>query len=234
MCDTDKTKESEVVMEEPNSPLRPESDDSPHVAMTDEKDVIKDNIGTEEHEEEKPQPTAVEPPKNEKKKPTRKKKTTLRIAVEFFIKLGVTALIIVLLLVFVVGVYVNHSNSSYPMIKDGDLCITFKLGEYANGDEIAYEQDGEIRFGRIVALPGDTVDILDGSITVNGYGVFENTVYPTTAEGATITFPYKVEEDTVFLLNDYREDITDSRTYGSIPKKMTKGKIVLVIRRRGI
>ena len=120
------------------------------------------------------------------------------------------------------------------MLKDGDLCFTFKLGKVHSGEEIAYKQDDKIHFGRIVAVGGDTVDIKDGTVNVNGYGVFENTVYPTTTEGATVTFPYTVPEGTVFVLNDYRDDIQDSRVYGSIPMKQTRGKIVLVLRRRGI
>ena len=164
----------------------------------------------------------------------KKKRTAASYAISFFIKLAVTALVIFLLLTFVVGLYVNHSNSSYPMLKDGDLCLTYRLATLVKGDEIAYEKDGTIRFGRIVGTAGDVVDINDGSITVNGYGVFEDAVYPTTAEGAKITFPYKVPEEAVFVLNDYRSDPTDSRAYGAIPLSETKGKVILVLRRRGI
>ena len=178
--------------------------------------------------------SAVKPDEAEKPKKTRKKKTAKDFAISFFIKVGITVLCLWILLTWVVGVYVNHSNSSYPMLKDGDLCITFRLANLNTGDEIAYERDGQIYFGRIVALPGDTVEISDGSLTVNGYGAFEDAVYPTTDEGSKITYPYKVPEDTVFVLNDYRSDATDSRTYGAIPKSDTKGCVVFVMRRRGI
>jgi len=169
----------------------------------------------------------------EKKGPAKKKKTALSFAIEFFAKIAVTALVVVILCVFVVGIYVNHSNSCYPMIKDGDLVITLKLSKILTEDEIAYKKDDAIRFGRVVAKAGDVVDIRDDVLTVNGYGVFENVVYPTTAEGATIEFPYTVPKDTVFVLNDYRSDATDSRIYGGIPLSETKGKIFLMIRRRG-
>ena len=155
-------------------------------------------------------------------------------AITFFIKVGVTALVVVLLLCFVVGIYANHSNSGYPMIKDGDLCLTFKPAKLHKGDEIAYKADGTIKFGRIAGEAGDVVDIGEEGITVNGYGVYEDTVYHTTAEGAKISFPYTVPNDSVFVLNDYRADANDSRAYGGIPKKDTKGKIVLLLRKRGI
>ena len=164
----------------------------------------------------------------------KKKKTAISYAVEFFLKIGITAIIVAILLIFVVGVYVNHSNSSYPMIKDGDLCLTYKLSKPVLGDEIAYEYNDKIKFGRIVARSGDIVDISEGNITVNGYGVYEDTVYPTPAEGSSIEYPYTVPTDKLFILNDYREDITDSRTYGAIPVSDSKGKIILLLRRRGI
>ena len=120
------------------------------------------------------------------------------------------------------------------MIKDGDLVITYKLNtKYALDDEIGYLHDGKIKFGRIVARTGDVVDIGEETLTVNGYGVYENAVYPTTAEGATIEFPYTVPADTVFVLNDYRSDPTDSRMYGGIRIADTKGKVFLLLRRRG-
>ena len=172
----------------------------------------------------------VADPEPKKKK---KKKTALSYALEFFIKIAVTAAIVAILVIYVVGIYVNHSNSNYPMIKDGDLCITYKLGNLIVGDEIAYLQSGEIRFGRIVAQAGDVVDLQADNLTVNGYGVYEDAVYPTTAEGATLSFPYEVPDGTVFVLNDYRSDATDSRIYGGIPTGQTKGKIFLMLRRRG-
>ena len=170
-------------------------------------------------------------PKSEK--PAKKKKSTLAFVIEFFVKIAVTAAVVAFLVIYVAGIYVNHSNSGYPMIKDGDLVITLKRATIVRDDEIAYKQDDEIRFGRVVAMPGDVVDITEESLTVNGYGVYENAVYPTTAEGATIEFPYTVPADSYFVLNDYRSDPIDSRIYGGIPKGNTKGKIFLLLRRRG-
>ena len=169
-----------------------------------------------------------------KTRKSKKKKTATDYAIEFFVKIGVTAIVVILLLVFVAGIHVNHNNSSYPMIKDGDLCLTFKLAKLKPGEEIAYKKDGKIRFGRIAAMPGDVIDMSEDHITINGYGAYDDAVYETTAEGSAITFPYTVPEDTYFVLNDYRDDITDSRMYGGISKAETRGKVILVLRIRGI
>ena len=192
--------------------------------------IIDDPVTSEDGPKEsksKENPTATKSKK-------RGKKTAAGYAVEFFIKIGVTALIAVILCVFVIGIHVNHGNSSYPMIKDGDLVITYKLGELQAGQEIAYRKDGDIRLGRIVAMEGDEIQISDQRLMVNGYGILEDTVYPTSAEGAAVNFPYVVSEDSVFILNDFRSDMNDSRTFGAIPLSDCEGEVVIILRRRGI
>lgn len=163
-----------------------------------------------------------------------KKRTATYYALKFFAKLTFTALALWILCTYIIGVFVNHSNSSYPMIKDGDLCITYRLGKLNQGDEVVYTFNSAVRYGRIVAFEGDVVDIKNDYITVNGYGVYEDMVYPTTSEGSSVEYPYKVPENCVFLLNDFRSDISDSRTYGGIPIADTKGKVIFLLRKRGI
>lgn len=167
------------------------------------------------------------------KKP-RKKRTAKSYAVSFLLKTAMTALVLWVLLYIVGGVFVCHDNSSYPMIKDGDLCITYRLGALKQGDVIVYRINGENRFGRIIAAEGESVDIVSDYVTVNGYGVFEDTLYPTKSEGAGITFPYTVSENCVFVLNDHRIDISDSRTYGGVRLDDVQGKVIFIMRKRGI
>ena len=170
-----------------------------------------------------------------KEKPKAKKKKSAKYyAVKLIIKVCVTVFVLTILLVFVVGIHVNHSNSSFPMIKDGDLCITYKLSTPQKGDVIAYKHNGELRFSRIIAVGGDSVDIKNDYVTVNGSGILDDTVYKTSSEGAKISFPYTVPNDTVFVLNDFRSDNSDSRSFGGIPLKDCEGKVVFVMRRRGI
>ncbi|MDO4307322.1 MAG: signal peptidase I [Eubacteriales bacterium] len=181
--------------------------------------------------------SSVENPDNKIKKThkrKRKKKTAVDFAVEFFAKVILTVIAVWLICTYAAGIYVNHGNSAYPMIKDGDLCITYRLGDFREGEEIAYEHEGEIRFGRIAAMAGDVVEIENDVITVNGYNLLEDVVYPTTEKGSQITYPYTVPENSVFVLNDYRPDVSDSRSFGAILLENTNGKVVFVMRRRGI
>ena len=196
-------------------------------------EIVKTPDSTPEEKEEQPaeeQPApAKEPPKRK-----RKKRTAKDYIIGLSVKLGITALALWILLTFVGGIYINHTNSSYPMIKDGDLCITLKIGTPVQGDAVAFKSGEEIRFGRVIASAGETVDIKDDRILVNGTGIFEETVYPTSEEGSKITYPYTVPEDSLFILNDFRSDNSDSRTLGGIPLSDCRGKVIFVMRRRGI
>ena len=171
---------------------------------------------------------------NNNQSPKKKKSTAKTYIIRLLTKLCATALAVFLILNFVAGLYVSHTNSSYPMIKDGDLCLTYRLERPEQGEVVAYKHEGETKFGRVIAFEGDTVDIKDDLITVNGYGIYEETVYPTTAEGSSISYPYTVPDDSVFVLNDFRSDVSDSRALGAIPLGSCNGKVVFIMRRRGI
>ncbi len=172
------------------------------------------------------------PASDSKPKKKKKKRSALSYAVSFFVKIGLTVLCVWVLLTYVGGVFMCHDNRSYPMIKDGDLVITYRLGGYRQGDVVVYMQDGERRFGRIAAFGGDSVEISSDRVCVNGYAIYDETVYPTPA--GNITYPYTVDSGYVFVLNDYRSDMSDSRTFGAVSEADLQGKAIFVMRRRGI
>ncbi len=200
--------------------------------IADDTPEIKETVQSPDGKAGGSMPGAEDKPVKKKKK--RKKKSAGRLAADFFIKIGITALVLFILLRFILAIYVNHSHASYPMIKDGDFCLVYRLATLTEGDEVAYYADGEIKFGRIVAKGGDSVEIKGEVLMVNGYNITTDVVYPTTTEGSTIEYPYKVPADSYFILNDFRAEVTDSRVLGAIPKKDVRGKVIFIMRRRGI
>lgn len=166
-------------------------------------------------------------------KKKRKKRGARRLLIELLAKIALTAAAVWFLLTYVAGVYVNHGNSAYPMIKDGDLVITLLREESAKGDLLAIETEKGMRFQRVTALAGDIVNIADGCVVVNGYAV-ENTVYETMADETGIKYPYEVPEGCAFVLNDYRSDTYDSRQFGAVPLEGAKGKVIFIARKRGV
>lgn len=149
------------------------------------------------------------------------------------IKILVFALVIWLLLLFVFGVFRMSGNNMYPMLKDGDLCVTYKLEEYHSSDVVAYRIDGQTRFGRIIAREGDTIDGDEQGLLINNTHPSEEIFYPTQILDTNLPLPYKLGEGEFVVLNDYRSDLNDSRTYGVITKDALKGKVIFIFRRRG-
>lgn len=126
-------------------------------------------------------------------------------------------------------------NGMFPALKDGDLVFAYRLQrEYAKNDVVVYEADGEERIGRIVARETDVVTLDDsGTLLVNGTAQSGEILYPTYAEGE-LEYPYTVPEEHVFVLGDYRTQTEDSRILGAIPVKDVKGKVITILRRRGL
>ena len=134
-----------------------------------------------------------------------------------------------------------HGQDMFPAMKDGDLCVVFRIqvqklmGEKIKADEIiAYRTDGKRAFGRVVAVAGDVVMLSDsGSLMVNGVTEGGDIVFPTYARG-DLVYPYLVPDGCVYVLGDRRINTTDSRDFGPIPLENVEGKLITILRRRGI
>ena len=170
----------------------------------------------------------------EDEKIPKKSKTAKHYAFSFFIKIFVTALLLWCIFKFIAGIFICHTNSAYPTIRDGEFCLTYRLAELKQGTMIIYRHGGEVKFGRVIAFGGDKVEIFQDSISVNDYGISENVLYPTSPEGSAISFPYIIPDNCIFVMNDYRSDISDSRTFGGIPLDEVQGAVVFTMRMRGI
>lgn len=126
-----------------------------------------------------------------------------------------------------------HGQNMFPSVKDGDLIIAFRLqGKYQKDDIVICTADGQPYIGRIAANENDVINMDEtGALTVNGTAQTGEIIYPTVAKPG-IEYPYRVPDDSVFLLGDYRSAAVDSRDFGPVPKKNVKGKVITILRRR--
>jgi signal peptidase I len=74
----------------------------------------------------------------------------------------------------------------------------------------------------------------DGELLVNGHVKQEEIFYSTFPLDGDVTYPYTVPEGSYFVLCDYRTASLDSRSYGAIAQSSLDGKVITVLRRRGI
>lgn len=126
-------------------------------------------------------------------------------------------------------------NAMFPAVKDGDLVIAFRIQqEYAKNDVVIYTAGSEAHIGRIVAREADVVILDDsGKLLVNGTNQAGEILYPTYAKEG-YTYPYAVPDGHVFILGDYRTQTEDSRDFGAIPMENVQGKVITILRRRGL
>lgn len=155
----------------------------------------------------------------------------------FLTKLAAIVVLLALLFGFAFGVTPMENDDMSPRISAGDLLLYYRLADdLVTGDVLVFEKDGEQYVGRIVANPGDTVEVTDqATLVVNGSTVLENDIYYTTPKYDNgPAYPVTLAQDEYFILCDYREGARDSRYFGPVGLAEIKGKVITVVRRSGL
>ena len=147
----------------------------------------------------------------------------------FFALLGVFA-VAVLLSLYVFPVFRIYGESMAPTLNEGDIVVATKPASYQTGDLVVFSSNNKILTKRVIAGPGDWVDIdADGNVRVNGQ-VLDEPYLPDGAKSkgqCDITLPYQVPESHYFVMGDRRSVSVDSRLtqIGSIPEDQILGKL---------
>ena len=154
----------------------------------------------------------------------------------FFKKVFVVILAIGILLTTIYGIEFVEGQNMYPSIKDGDVAVYFRLNqEYQIGDVVALKKNQSNYLGRIVAREGDLVEITeDDELIINNNVQQEEIYFLTYPDKNGLMFPWKVREGCVFVLGDFRTGAVDSRAFGEVSLEEIEGKVITVLRRRGI
>lgn len=171
-----------------------------------------------------------------KKEMTVQQPSLLREFLLLLAKIAVVILAVVLVFTFVYGLHRNRDPAMDPAVKDGDLVIYYRLDKhYVFGDTLMLDYQGSPEVRRVVGTAGDTVDIREDGLYINGARQQESSIHePTHRYETDVDFPLTLKEGQVFVLGDARENATDSRVYGPVEAKETRGKVISIFRRRNI
>lgn len=151
------------------------------------------------------------------------------------LKIGIFAILAAALFGFVFGAHRCGDNAMNPAFRNGDLVFYYRLQkEYHSSDAVVLKKGEETQVRRIVAKPGDEVDITEEGLKINGYLQQEKDIYSETLPYVDgITFPVTLKEGQYFVLGDDRRNAKDSRAYGVIEQEEIKGIVMTLLRRRG-
>ena len=159
----------------------------------------------------------------------------------FLIFLAVFVLVVWILFFKIIGITHMPSEGMEPRIDAGDLLVFYRLDRDAEfGDVIIFEKDVDgtgretMMVGRVVAAPGDTVDINENNrLVVNGNAIVESSLLrvETIRRGERVQYPLTLGEDEYFVLSDNRTAGVDSRYFGPVKKKDILGTVITLIRR---
>lgn len=174
--------------------------------------------------------------KKEKNYKKNQKDPVTRALLKLAIKIVSICLVIAFVFTFIFGMYRVNDTSMVPNISPGDMILFYRLDkDFVVGETVVYSYNKENKIGRIVAMPGDVVNIDEKGLVVNNSHQYEPKIYKETLPFTDgIKYPVKLKENEIFLLADNRDKSVDSRLFGPVEKKYIKGKIFTLLRRRGI
>ena len=122
-----------------------------------------------------------------------------------------------------------HGSSMSPTVENGDVLVTVKGGQFNSGDVIAFYYNNKILVKRVIATPGDWVDIDEnGNVSVNGVLLDEPYIKEKAFGDCDLELPYQVPAAKLFVLGDQRSVSVDSRSsqIGCVADDQIVGKIV--------
>lgn len=149
----------------------------------------------------------------------------------------VVALVLALVIrAFVVQAFKIPTGSMRPTFLEGDRILVnkfiYKFKEPKRGDIIVFKYPGNEKkdfVKRLIALGGETIEIKDGDIYVNGervedpFKIRQIRYYNKDPYGAN-SKEIKVPDDSYYVLGDNSASSRDSRYWGFVPRKNVIGK----------
>lgn len=155
-----------------------------------------------------------------------KLKKSIISTTNILIVVAAVAILVAMLFLPVLRIYGESMNAT---LNSGELVVSVKGSSFKTGDIIAFYYNNNILVKRVIANPGDWVDIdLDGNVFVNQQQIDEPYLDEKSFGEPDIDFPYQVPDDRVFVLGDNRDVSIDSRykSVGCVSSEQIVGKIV--------
>lgn len=138
----------------------------------------------------------------------------------------------IFIVIFVIQPVKVEGTSMQPRLVDQERIFVnrfiYRFTDIHRGDVVVfwYPKDRSKSFiKRILAIPGDEIEVRYGSVYVNGVKVDEPYLKPEYRDHESFRKNF-VPDDKYFVLGDHRNSSNDSRNWGFVPRELIYGKAV--------
>jgi signal peptidase I len=169
--------------------------------------------------------------------PKAKPRNRVRTAIEWGLVIGGALLVALIVRTFFIQAFWIPSDSMEPTLHKGDRVLVNKLSydlhDVHRGDIVVFkrpakaergEDDIEDLIKRVIGLPGDTIQTVDGVIHINGKPLPEPYLPEGTRSDSPPVQKQVVPKDHYFVMGDNRGNSQDSRFFGPITGKLIVGR----------
>lgn len=156
-------------------------------------------------------------------------RTVLKSTIYTLITVAAVAVLVATLWLPVLQIY---GSSMTPTLQDGEIVFSVKTEQMEQGEIVAFYYNNKILVKRVIAGPGDWVNILeDGTVLVNDEVLEEPYLAEKAFGDADIELPYQVPDGRIFVMGDHRATSVDSRhtAVGCVAQEQIVGKIIFRI-----
>jgi len=160
-----------------------------------------------------------------------------RLALEIVQTVALTILAFYLLQTFVAQPFRVEQGSMRQTLEPGQYVLADKLTAaltgYHRGDIVIFrppstwpaDASGTPYIKRVIGLPGETIDITEGVVSIDGVPIEETYIYRDGgSDGATETGHWTLGPKELLVFGDHRSNSSDSRVYGPIPTASVIGR----------
>jgi signal peptidase I len=150
--------------------------------------------------------------------------------------LAISLVIAAVVIVFIYQPVRVEGTSMMPTLTDQErifinkFTYQFGIGSIQRGDTVVFsfpQDPSKSYIKRVIALPGDTVEIDQGTVIVNGRKVDEPYV-PEEYRDHQSFERRLIAPENYFVLGDHRSSSNDSRAWGTVGRQLIYGKAVFV------
>jgi signal peptidase I len=167
---------------------------------------------------------------------TPKKRSVVGALVHWLRDLLFSVVLAVIVILFLYQPVKVEGTSMMPTLDDQErifinkFVYRFHFEKIDRGDTVVFWFPGDPSksyIKRVIGMPGDRVEVRDGSVVVNGTPLEEDYV-PQEYRDQSEMRPTTVGTDEYFVLGDHRSSSNDSRTWGMVPRRYIYGKAVFI------